>query len=249
MPRRFRPRLIPTLATAAGLALLIHLGLWQHGKAVNSELAAAQHLQRAALPPELVGPALLDPQRADAARFTVRGQYEPERQFFIDNRQEGDVPGVHVVTPLRIDGGDTRILVNRGWIAWPHGRRGELPQAPAPFGTVQVTGTAQRPSSKPFFLMPDRPDPQPRLWNRIDLERFATQLGHPVQPVVLLQDVGEPLDGLVRHWPPPEDRSLKHRGYALQWFAMAAGLFVFWVVASLRRRTARPATAADVQLR
>jgi surfeit locus 1 family protein len=246
--RRFRPRLIPTLATAAGLAVLIHLGLWQHGKAVASEFAAARHLQRSTLPPEPVGASLLDPQHADAARYSVRGQYEPERQFFIDNRQEGDVAGVHVVTPLRIDGSDTRILVNRGWIGWPHGRRGELPQVPVPDGHVQVTGTAQVPSTKPFFLMPDRPDPQPRLWNRIDLARLAAQLGHPVQPVVLLQDGGDLPDGLVRHWPAPEDRSLKHRSYAMQWFAMAAALLVFWFVASLRRR-ATPTRQEELQLR
>jgi surfeit locus 1 family protein len=236
---------MPTLATAAGLALLVHLGLWQHGKAVRSELAAAQHQQRSTLPPEPIGAALLDPQRADGARFTVRGQYEPARQFFIDNRQEDGVPGVHVVTPLRIDGSDTRILVDRGWTAWPHGRRGELPQVPSPGGTVQVTGTAQVPSTKPFFLMPDRPDPQPRLWNRIDLDRVAAQLGQPIQPVVLLQDAGALPDGLVRHWPAPEDRALKHRSYALQWFAMALALLVFWAVASLRR----PPNPADDQPR
>lgn len=44
--------------------------------------------------------------------MTVRGVYEPEAQFFVDNRQEDGKPGVHVVTPLKIEGSETRILVN-----------------------------------------------------------------------------------------------------------------------------------------
>lgn len=231
---RFAPRLVPTLATAAGLALFVYLGQWQHGKALLAEAAAVRQAQRLALPPERIGAGLLDPQVAEGARFVVRGQYEAAGQFFIDNRQEGGVPGVHVITPLRIEAGATRLLVNRGWIAWPQGR-GVLPQVPVPAGEVQVSGRAQRPSTKPLFLIAERPEPAPQLWNRVDLARYAAASGQVVQPVLLLQDSTDLADGLVRHWAAPEDRSLKHRGYALQWLVIAAGLLVFYAVASLRR--------------
>jgi surfeit locus 1 family protein len=224
--RRFQPRLFPTLATAVGVGLFVYLGSWQ--------AAVALHQQRSTLPPEAIDVRLLDPGRADAARYTVRGQYEPELQFFLDNQQEAGVPGVQVITPLRIEGSETRILVNRGWIGWPHGR-GVLPQVPVPAGPVQVTGMAQVPSTKRMLLMPDRPEPDPRLWNRVDLDRFAAQAQRKVQPVLLLQDAGDAVDGLIRHWPPPEDRSLKHHSYAMQWFAMALALLVFYAVASVRK--------------
>jgi surfeit locus 1 family protein len=233
-PRRYRPRPLPTLAAVCGLAVFIHLGWWQYDKAVHSEAAAAQAARRAAQPPAKLGSWPVDAQAVDRARYTVRGWYDGERQFFVDNRQENGVPGVHVITPLRIDGSEMRVLVNRGWIGWPRGR-GQLPRAVPPAGVVEVTGTAERPSTRRPFLIGDRPEPDPRLWPRIDLARFAQQSGLNVQPVVLLQDAGDAADGLVRHWLPPEDRSLKHRGYAFQWFAMALALLVFHTLASLRR--------------
>ena len=235
---RYQPRLIPTLATAAGLGLFVHLGYWQHTKAQKTEAAVALYEQRSHLPPAAIDARLLDPRDADAARYTVRGQYEPDLQFFVDNRQERGVPGVHVITPLKIDQSDTRILINRGWIAWPQGR-GVLPTVPVPEGTVRVTGIAQAPSTKQPFLMPDRPEPSERLWTRVDLERFAGLVKHTVQPVVLLQDAADAQDGLVRHWTAPEDRTARHRGYALQWFGMAAALFLFYAATSVRRPAGR----------
>jgi surfeit locus 1 family protein len=234
-PRRaFRPRLAATLAVVAGLALFLSLGRWQYTKALRVEADLSLREQRQRMPPEVIGPGLVQPGRADAARFSARGHYVPSLQFFIDNRQHGGVAGLHVVTPLRIDGSQTLLLVNRGWTAWPRGR-GVLPDVPVPEGLVQVTGLAQVPSTKSPFLMSPTPEPEPRLRARVDIDRFAARAGQAIQPVVLLQDPGNAQDMLVRHWPAPEDRSLKHRGYALQWFGMAAALAVFFVVAQCTR--------------
>jgi surfeit locus 1 family protein len=245
-PRRsLRLRLIPTLATLAGLALLLGLGQWQCGKALAAEAASALREERLRLPPETIGAQLLDPQRAAAARYSVRGNYLPALQFYIDNRQEGGVAGVHVVTPLQIEGSDTLLLVNRGWAPWPHGR-GVLPEVATPPGIVQLSGLADVPSTKAYFLMPQQHETDPRLWMRVDIARFAAlAAGKPVQPVVLLQDGGASADQLVRHWPAPEDRSVKHRGYALQWWGMAAALLVFYLVTTLRRAGTTDRAAAD----
>lgn len=88
--------------------------------------------------------------------------------------------------------------------------------------------------------MPDRPEAS-NLWSRLDMARFADLLGSPLQPVVVLQ-TSDSGDGLVRQWPPPEDRVAMHRGYAFQWFGMAIALLVFYLVANLRRRRANVVT-------
>ncbi len=233
--RRFTLRLTPTLATAATLALLLGLGQWQHGKAIAAEAAAALRDERLRQPPEPIGAHLLEPGRADAARYTARGRYLPALQFYVDNRQHNGVAGVFVVTPLQIEGSNTLLLVNRGWSAWPHGR-GVLPEVDTPAGLVDVTGLADVPSTKAYFLMPQQHETDPRLWMRVDIARFAALAGgKAVQPVVLLQDGGTPPDQLVRHWPAPENRSVKHRGYALQWWLMAAALLLFYLVTCLRK--------------
>ena len=231
---QFRPRLWPTLALFAGLALFGSLGLWQQGKADRQAVATARHEQRSSRVPIPIGAELVDPDQAQDLRFTVKGRYEPERQFFVDNRQENGVPGVHVITPLRIGQSETRILVNRGWIGWGQGRQ-HLPQVAVPEGEVEISGIAIVPSTKKFFLMPENTGESTQLRMRVDIAKFAGLSPHPLQPIVLLQDAGNAGEGLVRNWLPPENRSDMHRSYALQWLGMAFALLVFYAFSTVQR--------------
>lgn len=231
----FQLRWWPLLSVVAGVALFVNLGLWQAGKAEMRQREIAQFTQRARLGPYAVGAILVDPETLQDAPVAVRGIYEPEKQFFIDNRQENGKAGVHVLTPLRIDGSETRVLVNRGWVGW--GRtRDALPVVDVPKGVVLIHGIASRPSSKKFFLMPEREQPQDMLWSRVDLQRFATRYNVPLQGFVILQNPADATDALVRNWPPPEDRVAMHQSYSMQWFGIAIALVVFFCGASLRVR-------------
>lgn len=231
---RFQFRLFPTLAMVAGVLLFVYLGLWQSGKGDRLSMALAQREARSLQGPLPVSGQLVEPQQVQDAPITVVGNYEPDKQIFLDNRQENGLPGVHVITPLKIEGSDTRILVNRGWVGWTQGRS-VLPRVSTPTGRVQITGLASVPSAKKFFLMPEHPEAAAQLWSRLDMARFASVLGSPLQPVVLLQSSADASDGLVRHWEPPEDRVAMHRSYAFQWFGMAAALVIFYLVASFRK--------------
>lgn len=231
---RLQIRLIPTLAMLLGMAMFIYLGLWQAGKGDRLALELAQRAQRSQSGPAVMTGQLLDAQSAQDAAFSVTGSYEAQHQIFLDNRQHNDQPGVHVMTPLKIEGSETRVLINRGWVGWTQGRS-VLPVVTTPEGRVTVTGIANVPSTKKFFLMPDRPEAQARLWSRVDLPRMAQQLGHPLQSIVLQQTGGDAPDTLVRRWAPPEDRVGMHRGYAFQWFGMAVALLLFYLFASTRK--------------
>ena len=235
---RFRPQPIPALAVSVGVALFLNLGWWQAGKAERRQAEIAQFTQRAQLGPYRVGHERVDALTLQDAPVTVRGVFEPEHQILIDNRQENGKPGVHVVTPMRIEGGNTRVLVNRGWVGWGSSRA-VMPQVATPAGPVQVNGIASIPSTKKFLLMPDREEAQSVLWNRLDLQRFAKRYPGDLQDFVILQDPADTADGLVRHWPAPEDRVAMHESYAMQWFGMATALIIFFCVASLRQRVER----------
>ncbi|HRK39478.1 MAG TPA: SURF1 family protein [Burkholderiaceae bacterium] len=230
---RFRPKLLPAIGTGCLLALFIHLGLWQAGKGERAQAAKAQHAARAQLGPTAVTSALVTAEDVQDAPLTVTGTFDADASFFVDNRQLDGKPGLHVVTPLRIAGSHTRILVNRGWIGWGSSRA-QLPKVETPGGSVTVSGIAAVPSTKGFFLMPDRPEAWPELWPRLDLQRYTQQSSHPVQPVVLLQTSESGGTPLIQKWPPPEDRVAMHQSYAMQWFGMALALSVFFVVASTR---------------
>jgi cytochrome oxidase assembly protein ShyY1 len=90
---RFEPHLIPTLATIAGLALFVNLGLWQAGKAERRSAELEQFGARARLGPFAIGGQLVDPVQLQDAPATVKGVYETQFQFFVDNRQEDGQPG------------------------------------------------------------------------------------------------------------------------------------------------------------
>jgi len=230
----FKIRLIPTLAMLLGVLVFGYLGAWQSGKGERLAQELERRAQRNQLGPVVMTGLLVEPQSAQDAPFTVVGFYEPQHQIFLDNRQENDQPGVHVITPLKIEGSETRVLINRGWIGWTLGRT-VMPVVATPTGRVQITGLAAVPSTKKFFLMPDHPETPAKLWSRIDMTRFQSLLGAALQPVVLQQTGGDAPDTLVRHWPPPDDRVGKHRGYAFQWYGMGVALFLFYLFASVRK--------------
>jgi surfeit locus 1 family protein len=230
---RFEPHLIPTLAAICGMALFINLGLWQAGKAERRAAEMEQHTARGRMGPFAIGGQPVDPLQLQDAPVTVQGVYETQFQFFVDNRQEDGQPGVHVVTPLKIAGSETRILINRGWVGWGQSRSA-LPRVSTPIESVEITGVAAVPVNKPFFLMPSHAEQLPRLWDRLDMDRFTKETAFALQPVVVLQTGAGHGDGLVRKWPPPEDRIARHQSYAYQWFGMAFALLIFYGFASVR---------------
>ncbi|GAB4215857.1 MAG: SURF1 family protein [Rhodoferax sp.] len=228
-------RWIPLLAVVLGVAVLVSLGRWQANKGDALEAVLKQRAERAGHGPIVVSGAPVDPAAVQDMPVRVRGTYDAAHQFFLDNRQEAGQAGVHVITPLKIEGSETYILINRGWVGWSLGRS-VLPVVPTPSGTVEVVGRGEVPSTKRFWLMPDREDLNPKLWSRIDLTRAARDFGWVFQPIVIQQTGGDAPDRLVRHWLPPDDRVAQHRGYAFQWYGMAIALVVFYAVALWRKR-------------
>jgi surfeit locus 1 family protein len=227
-------RALPVLAVVLCTALFVYLGAWQSGKGNRLAQALAQRAARSQLGPVQVTALPLVAAEVQDAPLHVVGSYDTAHQIFLDNRQHEGQPGVHVITPLKIEGTDSYILVNRGWVGWQLGRS-VLPVVATPKGRVDITGLAAVPSTKKFFLIPDHPEEKPQLWERLDLARFEALLGHELQPVVLQQTGGDAPDTLIREWPAPEDRVAKHHGYAFQWYGMAVVLVVLSVLAGFRK--------------
>jgi surfeit locus 1 family protein len=163
-------------------------------------------------------------------RVEARGTFEPQHAVYVDNRINRGVPGYHVVMPLKVEGGERRVLVNRGWIARP-ALRSELPAVRTPAGTVSISGTAIVPTPGAF----ERMDAvvEGRIVQNLTVARYIQMTPIEVQPFVLRQDSAIE-DGLVRQWPAPDFGVEKHYGYAFQWFALAATLTAFYAYTQLR---------------
>lgn len=226
---RFRPRLVPTLVTLALLPLLVQFGLWQWHKAETKQAIQHQMDALAKAPPVVLGPQLMGVENLRYKRVTVRGRYEAAHQILLDNQVNGEQAGYHVVTPLRIEGGEAMVLVNRGWV--PLGRSRDTPPAvEPPEGVVEVSGTIWEPSrSKPSARNQAGP-----VWQVLDLAQYGARVPYTLQPFVIRLDPAA-AGCYVCQWPRVEEKVGMHLGYAAQWFGMAAVLAVFYVSACFVR--------------
>ncbi len=236
MTRRFRLGLWPTLAVAVLLPAMVALGLWQLHRAEEKRALQEEYDARARGPAVRIEPRL---QRAADLRFyrvVAHGRYETANQLYIDNRVHQGRAGYHVVTPLRIEDSEVRVLVNRGWVA-PGPDREHLPAAPVSDGAQEVTGIATVPADKPFRLGPEDAlrDDGRTVWQHVDLARFAAGVRYPVQPVVVLLDPQSPAGGLTRDWNRLDAGIAVHQGYAFQWFALAVTLLALYLFLGWRR--------------
>ncbi len=236
---RFRPSILSTLVLFSLAAGFIALGQWQQGRAESKErivTAFAQGERADTLP---VQP---DPQAF--TRVKLSGRFDAGRQWLVDNQVHQARPGLHVLTPFEVNddsGAGRTLLVNRGWVAQGPDRS-RLPDVPSPPASATIEGFLA-PVRTPGIQLGEGPGaagddvewPRRVVWP--DLDTMAQELGQPLYPLVLYLDANSPagLDG--RDWQPVSMGPERHRGYAVQWYALAATAIAGWLVLATRRRT------------
>lgn len=231
---RFQFRWIPLIATCALMAVFLRLGWWQWTKASDVEQQTLTRVAQSSANPVLLGAQIVDPKALDGVSVVVHGTFEPQGQFFLDNQQYQGRPGLHVITPLQIEGSPTRVLVNRGWVGWGSSRA-ELPQVAVPAGRVQVQGRAVVPIGKAPTFVSEAVGNSEALRTRIRLDDIQAHANFPVQPVVIWMTSSDVTDGLIREWPEVTNKAPMHKGYAAQWFLMALLLLAFFLRSSYRK--------------
>ena len=221
------------IATLIGVAITANLGAWQLRRAAQ-KIALQDALEsRAKLSaltaPELARvPAQVEPQHYRPVH--LRGQWLPQRNVFLENRQMNDRVGFYLVTPLQLEGRPDVVLVQRGWVPRDLRDRTLLPAIATPTGTVEVDGHIAPPPARLYEFAPSTTG---LIRQNLDLGEFRQETGLPLAPLSVLQadSPGTAGDGLLRQWPRPAVDVQKHYGYAFQWFAMCAlmaGLYVWF---------------------
>ncbi len=229
--RRFRPAFVPGAAALAAIALTLALGNWQSRRA-EEKYALGRDLDDAARRAVLVLPSTpVAAQDYEFARVSARGEYSARHAILLDNKVWRGTAGYQVLTPLKIAGGDMHVLVNRGWVA-AGPRRDSLPQIRTPAATETIEGIAVVPSGRILELNGNTE--LGIVWQNLVLTRYAKWSGLKLQPVVL-QQTSAAADGLARVWERPDTGADRHRGYAFQWYALAATILILYVALSFRR--------------
>jgi surfeit locus 1 family protein len=114
------------VAALIGIALTLSLGFWQWGRG-SSAPRCTRRSQRAAASPRWPSPNCRRTLDADDPllhrRAVLQGEWLPAHTVFLDNRQMNGVPGFYVLTPLRLQGRNDVVLVQRGWVQRNFARR------------------------------------------------------------------------------------------------------------------------------
>lgn len=252
-PLRITPGAIAaTILAFIAAGVCVRLGFWQldrlewrveHNRVVSERLA---------LPPLPVTSAALDTTGLAYRRVELRGAFDDARTFVLAGRAHQGMPGVHLITPLRLEGGGGVVLVNRGWLRAPDAATVHLEPSRVD-GTVRLTGLAV-----PFFakrasddgerrdrssapIRVDHPGPDDRaapVWFRPDDDAVRASLPYPVADFIvqaLPEDAGEGAASQPIPLEPPELDRGPHLGYAIQWFSFAAVALIGWGVVAVRR--------------
>lgn len=241
MPRRLLIAFVTCAVLAA--ALFARLGMWQVSRL--RERQAFNGVVRGRLDSARADFARLprEPARARFRRVRVVGRWDRAHELVLAGRSREGSPGVHLLTPLRVAGSDTALLVNRGWVYAPDGATVPDPLRWRARGdSVALEGfVVQLPPALPSARSAGTP---PRVY-WIVLDTVAAWTGYPLHAMQLVQEGDTlPRDSTPARVPVPPLDEGPHRGYAFQWFAfMLIALVGVPVFALTRRREAERARA------
>jgi len=235
----FRFRLIPFLATVVLVAIGVCAGRWQDGRAAQKLALEARLAAGNAAAPLQLGAAPVAGADVEFRRVRLHGEWVSTWPVYLDNRPHAGRPGFYLLMPLRLAGSDMHVLVARGWLARDMADRSKLPPYATPAGPVVVEGIA-RLAPGHVMQLGEAPKLAPgAIVQNADAAALAAATGWKFQPLVVEQSspdgataTGETLQ---RDWPAPALGADKHKGYAFQWYALAAMAVLFFVFTGLRK--------------
>jgi surfeit locus 1 family protein len=225
-----RPWLWSTLVVIVGMLFLGRLGIWQldrldQRRAANALLEQQFNSEYIDLNQGLPGG---NPEDVVDRQAVVNGRFDYEEQIVLKEQSLSGRPGVHLVTPLVIDGNQA-ILVDRGWIPATDAAAGEFEQfeetaEEAIQGVLKGSQTLSR--DRQTIVEENQTE-----WYRIDIAAIQTLSSYDLLPVYLLQSPTQ--ENPTASLPIREEFHLdlsggSHFGYAIQWFLFSLLLGVIY---------------------
>jgi surfeit locus 1 family protein len=226
--------LFASVLVLAAATVLVRLGIWQLDRmrwreAFNSRVEEQMNAEPLQLNEETLD---LDLYSLEYRQVMVTGSYLPEDEIMLRNQvwqtEFGSELGVALFTPLLIEGTESAILVERGWIPQENADK-ESRAIYRENGSVILTGRLRRAETDFSINEWLHPDPEGKLdtWNNLDLERIAAQMETPLLPVYLqLSPDAEQTNPPFASQPSLDLSEGPHLGYAIQWFIFATLLLI-----------------------
>lgn len=207
-------------------SLFIGLGSWQLQRAQQKK-RLLQSFQARTRQAALTAQALHHDQDMRFYRAILKGQFDNDHTFLLDNKIFHGKVGYEVYTPFQVEGLPIVILVDRGFI--PINTRSELPIIHRINGTITVVGMLNRPPTYvawgPIYEAGIK---WPLRIEFVDLATLSELTGRPFYPYVLSLAPSDPAAYDIE-WQIVTMTPERHTGYAIQWFALALTLLILFV--------------------
>ncbi len=235
-----------TLGVILAVGVMICLGFWQldrlaQRRALNARVTAQINAPVLDLNNNLPIDQLSS---MEYRSVTVVGVYDSSQEVILRNQVYGDQPGYAVITPLKIQGSDYSVLVERGWIPLDQATPALRAKYAEP-GVVTVKGIIRLSQTQPTFAGASDPTLAPGqthldAWDMVNVARIQQQVSLKLLPVYI-QDAPDPAWTALpyRSVIMPDLSDGPHLSYAIQWFLFAAMLgigYPFLVRRSLKKK-------------
>jgi surfeit locus 1 family protein len=235
---------VPSLATAVALTVLVSLGLWQlDRKAWKESLVTTLEQRLTAAPIALPPPAewlRLSAAQDEFLRVAMTAEFLNDHEALVYTggstmRDATGGQGYWVFAPALVAGGGI-VMVNRGFV--PDGRRDPASRPEGHVrGPINMVGVLRWPE-KPGLFTPAG-DPLRNIWFARDSTSMAAAMGISAAPFYLELESPNPPGGLPRAGRLHPNLPNNHFGYALTWLGLAAvlvGVYATWLFGSWRKR-------------
>lgn len=229
----FRPSWKVSVLTLVLFPCLMGLGFWQLLRAEEKRMIEQDYEARQSAP-AIPFESLPKNQPIDYRQVILKGRFNNEQFWLLDNRIFRGRFGYEVIEPFELESG-TIVLVNRGWVAADPARR-TLPKVEKISGTQIVQARIKPVQNKPFgYERSSTEAAWPRVIQFADIKELQQQYSALVFSHVMWLDEAS-VGALQPNWQIVNVSPAKHQGYAVQWFSMAAALLLMYVLASSNLR-------------
>lgn len=227
--KRFQPGILLSLFTLVFLPVFLALGTWQLNRAQEKDQLMA------VIASEPLNIDEVDWQDPPLYRsFVVSGQLLDDQVFLLDNKTLNGQFGYEVFKLLKIPAGS--LAVSLGWVVGSQDRR-VLPTLELPEGLTEQQFTIRAAPTNPVFGVegnlkhPSASD----VWvvQSLSSNWLADITGQKILAFAQLDNAAQFGVGPVI-WQPTVMSPATHRGYALQWFAMAIALTIMFIYAGFK---------------
>lgn len=234
----FRFRWVPFVAAVLLAALGISLGNWQSRRADYKLGLQQQIVERGNEAPLMAETIALGARPPEFRRIVADGEFIADWPIYLENRPLDGRAGFYLLMPFRLASSGNVVLVMRGWFPRNAQDRTRIPDIAVPTGRLRLEGRVRADAGR-VMQLGDAAKPAPRaLLQNIEPGQFAAASGLPAHAFIIEQtsDTG---DGLRRDWPQPSFGIDTHRGYAFQWYSLAAAALLFFIATGIRRASKR----------